>query len=257
MSQVQNEPSVVSDPLQAGGHQQTQSCKKKNCEAYTSYRSHRTVFSAFAIFSSFSLITVASFFSVASLNSLFSLLSVNGICSVLSVNSMFSVMSVSSMFSIGCVSKFGRFCWADDDYLTVDFAAENRLSTYNGTSTTPTGTVKLTFIGDNVTIEFNLDNVPTECETQKCPAHVHVGESCDAVGDHFWNTGEDMHHHHGDDAHGHETMEHERKPDPWHMVGYKSYNKFTINWGLDESAAKGRTMVLHDVHGTKLACAII
>lgn len=245
-SDMQNQSAVPVDPLQAEEEGQVQpqkpqsqpEKKKKCCSGYNSYRGHRTVFSAFATFSTFSVLTLFASFSVGSVNSFGSMLSVNGIFSVLSVNSMFSVLSVNSMFSIGCVGKNGRFCWAEDDYRTATFEENDRLSSYKGNSTIPTGTVKLTFIGDNVTLEYDLEGVPANCETGKCGIHIHEGKDCDAMEGHFWSKDKNA-------------------DDPWNVVKYTSYSKTTLNWGFSESDAKGRALVLHDNAGAKVSCTII
>lgn len=105
-------------------------------------------------------------------------------------------------------------------------------------------------------LSWYLQGVDPECSqapqpdvSNACGIHIHAGMSCYANADgHYWN-------------------ETEFPEDPWKSVVYKSWSNpwGVFAWqhseavitGLQNSAANGHTMIVHDATGARVACGIL
>jgi len=108
------------------------------------------------------------------------------------------------------------------------------------------GEVLLEFLDTSVTMSMALTGLDSDCasststHTNGCGVHVHTGTSCslaDLVGGHYYGT----------------------SSDPWAAGVYTSGSSevVTLDWGLSGADAYGRTFIVHNFEGGRIACFVI
>ena len=113
------------------------------------------------------------------------------------------------------------------------------------------GTVgPMTTVGTTQTFEFSLSGVDPVCASgpggnpNSCGIHIHAGTSCVANALGHYYTGAVTN-------------------DPWTNVVYtsdangKTSGTLSVNTGALSSEVNGRTMIIHDAEGARIACAIL
>lgn len=108
------------------------------------------------------------------------------------------------------------------------------------------GSVKLDFRGKGVKISYNLNGTEPTCTTpgpapNSCGIHIHVGFTCDNAGAHYFNSSL-------------------YPVDPWSAATYMVSpmpGSLIVSHGFDYEHSKGRTVVVHDYSGARVACAVI
>lgn len=121
------------------------------------------------------------------------------------------------------------------------------------TGTAITGSVILGFVGEQVSMSYNLANVDSACtttssEANSCGIHIHAGVSCD--------THEEVEGHYYDSA----TI----SSDPWADVAFVTSSGTdalgvvpAVTFGHTYSESAHRAFVIHDQSGARVSCAII
>lgn len=143
--------------------------------------------------------------------------------------------------------------YADTFTRRVDGGLIKNFGPYPGNELTyhPTGYVAITPAGAyHVKLEWNLVGLDGRCAEECtaancCGVHFHSGGSCENAGDvggHYWNE--------------------DQMSDPWGPVRYYSNEdgysngQYAINFGFHLTSARGRTFVIHDFTGARIACGI-
>lgn len=121
------------------------------------------------------------------------------------------------------------------------------------TGTAITGSVTLGFVGESVSMAYNLANVDSACtttssEANSCGIHIHAGLSCathDDVGGHYY------------DFAGMTT-------DPWANIAFVTSSGTdavgvvpAVNYGKTYDESADRAFVIHDQSGARVSCALI
>jgi len=135
----------------------------------------------------------------------------------------------------------------------ADVVTISQFVPYPGTKYSVTGSVIAKFIGTRVSLEYDLHNTDSRCTqttaaNNSCGLHIHIGKTCSnntEIAGHYFV------------AYGGSTA------DPWANVSYKSDNKgnangvTTVDFGSNFNSTVGRSVVIHDQNGTRMACALI
>jgi len=126
-------------------------------------------------------------------------------------------------------------------------------STYPGYAGSLTSVQGVVVVGqsaaEDVILWYDFKGGDPECqgddngETNTCGIHIHKGSACNAADGHYWVGGQN--------------------DDPWGEVQYKqSSGKFidtnlVVKAGTTQAQNKGKSLVLHDSNGTRIACGIL
>ena len=109
------------------------------------------------------------------------------------------------------------------------------------------GSVTVTTQGTVQTLQYSLTNVDTQCAAgpgnaaNSCGVHIHEGTSCALnAGGHYYSGA----------------------TDPWTTVTYTATGQTStgnaiVNSGATEAQATGRTMIIHNYDGGRIACALL
>lgn len=109
-----------------------------------------------------------------------------------------------------------------------------------------TGSVQLDFRGEAVKILYNLSGTEPMCAKgvpgsalNSCGIHIHMGLTCAEAGGHYFDVSK-------------------YAVDPWQAATYKAGpSSLIVGYGYSFEQTKGRTVVIHNYNGTKVACATI
>jgi Cu/Zn superoxide dismutase len=132
---------------------------------------------------------------------------------------------------------------------TTDRATATNFVKLGQTAVAVEGMATLDFRATSVHISYNLTHVDSRCTvpmpetTNSCGLHIHEGKSCDAPLKHFF------------DANIY-------KMDPWANINYRAMNgnsmgMVDVEFGYGYMQSNGHALVLHDLNGNPMACAII
>lgn len=150
------------------------------------------------------------------------------------------------MASLGAHRAKFAFAWLLLQGANGDLTAQNfiRYFNYNGNLQVG-GSVTISSTGTSHTVSFTLTNVDAGCENgpsgqaNSCGVHIHEGTSCqvNAQG-HYYKT--------------------PVTTDPWTSVVYQTARgTATVDNGATEADNTGKTFIVHDKTGARVACAIL
>jgi len=126
-----------------------------------------------------------------------------------------------------------------------------RFVPYPGTSYNVGGSVVMKFVNTSVSMDYHLKNTDGKCirslgVANSCGLHIHLGKTCTnatEIAGHYYDNSTGV--------------------DPWLQAMYISNNKgdadgaTTVNYGYTYATSVGRSVIVHDQNGTRMACALI